>query len=198
MTQYKLRSLTTQQDLARMSDEEHKAWKKRRLEEIREDHELLIADLGISKLDFNMKMAFYNKQGSNVVGIFASEFKRDNGFYFELVDRYLNPLDPNRTVYKIPLNPAFEQEYEMNEKGSFLVPVEELRVVNATSVAISGPSAVSDTPVGQAFNKPSIGKAPATIEDEKITEMSIRDFYAILHNKPVSKRTWLNDLINKA
>ena len=33
------------------------------------------------------------------------------------------------------------------------------------------------------------------MEDALYAEMTIRDFYAIFTNKPVSKRTWLNDLI---
>lgn len=199
MAQYKVRSLTTKEDLARMSDEEHLAWKKRRLNEVREDHEALIKDLGIDFTQFNMKMAFYDKVGRNVVGIFASEFKKD-GFYIELVDRYLNPLDDNRTVFKLPINPVFHEEYEMNEKGSYLLPIEELRIVNSTSVAISGSSAVSDTPVGPTFKPPlsTTMKAPATIEDAPYSEMTIRDFYAITSGKPVSTKNWLNDLIKKS
>jgi hypothetical protein len=138
-------------------------------------------------------MAFYDKQGRNVVGIFASEFKKEKGFYFELITRDLEPLDADRTVYKIPSSSSFEEEYELNEKGSYLVPLEELRVVNATSVAISGSSAVADKP---SFKPPVAAyKAPAPMEDAPYSEMTIRDYYAIQTGKPVSSKTWLNDLI---
>jgi hypothetical protein len=189
----KIRKPTTALEVSKMSDEEHKAWKKRKLDEIREDNMDLINDLGISILDFNMKMVFKDENGNNVVGIFASEFKKD-GFYFELVDRYLNPIDENRTVYKCPKNANFSEEYPLNEKGSFLVPFEELRIVNHTSVAISGPSAVVDKPIG--IKQPTATqKAPAPIEDAPYSEMTIRDYYAITKNVAVSKKPWLNDLI---
>ena len=59
----------------------HEAWKKSKLDAIRTYHQDLITDLGISKMDFNMKMPFYDPQGRMVVGIFASEFKKEKGFF---------------------------------------------------------------------------------------------------------------------
>jgi hypothetical protein len=177
----------------KMTQEEIKELKKNKLESIRDYHQNLIDNLEIPRTDFNMKMAFYDKQGRNVVGIFASEFKKEKGFYFELITRDLEPLDAERTVYKIPSNSSFEEEYELNEKGSYLVPLEELRVVNATSVAISGRSAVADKP---SFKPPVAAyKAPAPMEDAPYSDMTIRDYYAIQTGKPVSSKTWLNDLI---
>lgn len=169
--------------------------KQQRVEGFRQYHAALIRDLDILPGDFNVKMPFYDRQGRNVVGIFASEFKRPKGFYFELINRTLEPLDQERTVYRLPYNESFDQEYEMNEKGSYLVPLEELRTVNPTSVAISGPSAVMTEMIS---SKPiSSYKAPAPIEDAPYGEMTIRDFMAITTGKPVSKRAWLNDLIIK-
>jgi hypothetical protein len=34
------------------------------------------------------------------------------------------------------------------------------------------------------------------LDDMSIKDMSIRDFYAVLHNKPVSQKSWLNKLIS--
>ncbi len=36
-----------------------------------------------------------------------------------------------------------------------------------------------------------------TMEDQNISSMTIRDFYAILSNRPVSSKHWLNTLIQK-
>lgn len=175
-----------------LSQDEQKKYKAEILEEIRDYHQGLIEDLGIARNDFQMKMPFYNKTAQNVVGIFASEFKKEKGFYFELITREFDPADEQRTIYRIPFNSAFEEEYEVNEKGSYLVPLEELRVVNRSSVAISGPSAIVDIPKPT----PTVAyKAPASMEDAPYAEMTIRDFYAIFSNKPVSKRSWLNELI---
>lgn len=38
---------------------------------------------------------------------------------------------------------------------------------------------------------------PDDDKDENISTMTLRDFYAIVQNKPVSNKTWLNNLIKK-
>jgi len=172
------------------------AWKKTKLEAIRNYHQELINDLGIPRSDFNMKMPFYDQQGQMVVGIFASEFRKEKGFFFELINRGLDPADPERKVYRVPPSSSYEEEYELNEKGSYLVPLEELRVVNPDSVAISKSSAVtsSDRVLRTSLSDVAY-KAPAPMEDSPYSEMTIRDYYAIHTNKPVSAKYWLNELI---
>lgn len=168
------------------------AWKKGKLEAIRDYHQELINDLGISRIDFNMKMPFYDQQGRMVVGIFASEFKKEKGFFFELITRSLDPADPERKVYRVPPSTSYDEEYELNEKGSYLIPLDELRVVNQQAVAISKSSAVtsSDKVLSEVAYK-----APAPMEDAPYSEMTIRDYYAIHTGKPVSAKNWLNELI---
>lgn len=169
-------------------------WKKQKLDSIREYHAPLIRALGISPLDFNMKMPFYDRHGRYVVGIFGSEFKKDKGFFFELVTRDLDPLESERKVYRIARNDNHEEEYEMNEKGSFLVPVDELRVINPSSSAPAPqekkPEPVQPAPV---FNSKPAVSLP---EDLPYSEMTIRDYMAIHTGKPVSLKPWLNDLLN--
>ena len=201
-----------------------KEHKRMKLELIRKHHASLITDLGISPLDFNMKMPFYDKHGRFVVGIYPSEFKKDKGFFFEMIDRELNPLEADRKVYRIARNDNFEEEYEMNEYGSFLVPVDELRVINPSSVAVSkdgilsndkvfsvGSSKPSPTPVkqepvfstkNQPINGPKPVMAPAQpkpqmMEDAPYNEMTIRDYIAIHTGKPVSNKAWLNKLLTQ-
>jgi hypothetical protein len=172
------------------------SWKKDKLEAIRNYHQELITDLGIPRTDFNMKMPFYDQKARMVVGIFASEFKKEKGFFFELVTRGLDPVDAQRKVYRVAPSTSFEDEFELNEKGSFLVPIEELRVVNPDSVAISKSSAVTSS---DKVLKPTLQemayKAPAPMEDLPYSDMTIRDYYAIHAGKPVSAKNWLNDLI---
>ena len=188
-----------------------KDWKKQKLDDIREYHKDLIRDLGISTQDFNMKMPFYDKHGRYVVGVFGSEFKKDKGFFFELVTRDLDPLYSDRKVYRIVRNDNHEEEFEMTEKGSFLVPVDELRLVNAQSVAISKGGAVFSN--DKIFEKQSLQELvqqtpaevkPITISQREITntdapyaEMTIRDYIAIHTGKPVSLKPWINDLLQK-
>lgn len=168
-----------------------KEWKKLKLDQIRDYHAPLIRALGISPLDFNMKMPFYDKHGRYVVGIFGSEFKKDKGFFFELVTRDLDPLESERKVYKIGRNDNHEEEYEMNEKGSFLVPVDELRVVNPSSSAPVEKKPEQPQPAPVFSSKPADPVEP----DLPYSEMTIRDYMAIHTGRPVSLKPWLNDLL---
>lgn len=185
-----------------MSDDERAKYKAMKLKDIRDFNSDIISDLAISPFDFNMKTQFYDEQARLVVGIFPSEFKKTKGFFFELIDSDLNPADPERKVYRIPFNGAFEEEYELNAKGSYLVPLEELKVVHRSSVAISKMSAFTGTDdsvfkVTQKAQEAAahIPKAPALMEDAPYSDMTIRDYYAIHTNRPVSAKGWLNDLI---
>jgi hypothetical protein len=185
-----------------MSDEERARYKAQKTKEIRDYNTSLIADLGISPYDFNMKTQFRDEQGRLVVGIFSSEFKKLKGFFFELIDSDLNPVDPQRKVYRVPYTPSFEEEYELNAKGSYLVPLEELKVVHPSSIAISKMSAFTGTEesvfkVTQKAQEAvaSVPKAPSPMEDAPYSDMTIRDYYAIHTGKPVSAKVWLNDLI---
>ena len=185
-----------------MSDDDRAKYKADKLKEVRDFNSELIADLEISAYDFNMKTQFYDEQARLVVGIFPSEFKKTKGFFFELIDSDLIPVDPERKVYRVPFNSAFEEEYELNAKGSYLVPIEELKVVHRSSVAISKMSAFTgtDDSVFKVTQKAqesagSIPKAPALMEDAPYSDMTIRDYYAVHTNRPVSAKGWLNDLI---
>jgi hypothetical protein len=184
-----------------MSDDKRAKYKAQKLKEIRDYNSELMVDLGITAFDFNMKTQFYDEQARLVVGIFPSEFKKTKGFFFELIDSDLNPADPDRKVYRVPFNSAFEEEYELNSKGSYLVPIDELKVVHRSSVAISKMSAFTGTdstfkPTQKAQEAAAnIPKAPGLMEDAPYSDMTIRDYYAIHTNKPVSAKGWLNELI---
>lgn len=166
-----------------------KEWKKQKLDQIREYHAPLIRALGISPLDFNMKMPFYDRHGRYVVGIFGSEFKKDKGFFFELITKDLDPLESERKVYKITRNDNHEEEYEMNERGSFLVPVDELRCISTPSVAPVEKTVIAPEPKFV---------AKQTESDAPYSEMTIRDYIAIRTGKPLSLKPWLNELIQSS
>jgi hypothetical protein len=190
-----------------MSAEEKTAYKAQKTKEIRDHNAGVIADLGISPYDFNMKTPFIDKNKRLVVGIFSSEFRKSKGFFFELIDSDLNPTDPERKIYRVPFNEFYEEEYELNAKGSYLVPLEELKFAHPQSIAISKlnafTSAVKQAEGSTTENvfqltqkaQASVQRAPAPMEDAPYSEMTIRDFYAIHTGKPVSIKGWLNDLI---
>lgn len=182
------------------TESDSSAIKNQNLESLRDHHQSLLDNLGADRKQLQGKSVFYDSKRNQVIGVYKREFLQslNGGMYFELTDNMNNPLDPQRTVYKCPANPEFETEYEPSPrwKESYLVPIDELRVVNPTSVAISGSSAVLDliNPQKEKVVKPIAKKEEP--QDAPFTEMTVRDLYAVLHNKPVSKKEWLNNLIN--
>lgn len=175
-----------------------KEWKKAKLDAIRSYHKDLIGDLGVSPLDFNMKKAFYTRDGKEVVGIFGSEFRKEKGFFFELISSDLDPIDPERKVYRVPPNASFEDEYELNPKNSYNVPLEELRVVNKYAAAISKSASILPTEKKDVEPVVKTEKVSVPLQDAFYSEMTIRDYMAIHTSKPVSLKGWLNDLIKSS
>lgn len=222
MTQFGVNTQQPQTDVDKYGNS--KEMKKIKLNEMRQYHAELLSDLGVSPLDFETKMPFFDGNGRYVIGVFPSEFKKEKGFFLELIDKNLNPLYPDRKVFRIAKNENFEEEYDMNQYGLYLVPVDELRVINPSSVAVSkdgilsndkvfssGSSKQSSTPAkqetlfstkSQPINgpKPVIAAAeskPQMPEDAPYNEMTIRDYIAIHTGKPVSNKAWLNKLLTQ-
>jgi len=188
-----------------MDDDEKRLYRQKKLKEMHDYNESLIKDLGISKTDFNMKKAF-TRNGVIVVGIFENEFKKSKGFYFELINSDIEPDDPARTVYRLSPTEFYADEFEMDEYGKFLVPVEQLRIVNRQSAAISKASAstssdrvLKDEPTLKTTIpvKPPLpfAESQLKVDDAPFSEMTIRDYLAIHTGKPVSTKSWLNELI---
>ena len=74
--------------------------------------------------------------------------------------------------------------------------MEELRIVNASSVAISKISAVTAIDnFKKAPSQPVTSNTPQMYEDAPYSEMTIRDYMAIQTGKPVSNKAWLNELV---
>ena len=183
--------------LKTMSKEEAAIYKAAKLKQIRDYHADFISDLQLSTGDFNMKSVYRDHQGRLVVALFDSEFKRPKGFFFEIIDSDLNPVDPERTIYRVPPSNSYEEEYELSNKGLYQIPLDEIRVVNKQSVAISKSSAI--TPDEDIF-MPTVKhqqkeEKVVVVEDAPYSDMTIRDYYAIHTGKPVSGKTWLNELI---
>jgi hypothetical protein len=147
-------------------------------EELRKYHEEFLPKDAI----FVPKMA-YRPTGKNelFISFFPSELKKGVDLYVEFTSREFVPEDPNRKLYKWKFNPHYEQEYEKTSQDTdfrYLVPVQELTVINTVSkVAIE-------------FELPD----PDT--DLPIDQLTIRDLTAILLKKPVSRKKWLNEIIN--
>jgi hypothetical protein len=182
--------------------------KEEKLEAIRSYHAPLIKDLGIDKKNFQMKSPKV-VNGVRCVQLYDSEFLKKDGFYFELIHGGLEPIDPNRTVYRIQYNPNFREEYdefkivkydEVKKEEKILivynVPLEEAIIVDPYSAAISkGSSIVIDDKEKSLKEYGNFKNNPVSLEDQPFSEMTIRDYMAIHTGKPVSLKGWLNALI---
>jgi hypothetical protein len=205
-------------------------WRNKKQAEARIHHRDLIEDLGIPFDDFTVKTEFTDPNGRTVVGIYPSEFKKQKGIFFELIKRGSETFPDERTVYRVPASKYYEEEYEMNPNGSYYVPLDDLRIVNPYSAALTKADSIDNVEDVYAENKKEksdkklvfcskevvdedkkvkevekenfiIPPPPPPvyvpiIDDAPYSEMTIRDFYAIHTNKPVSNKQWLNDLIN--
>lgn len=165
-----------------MFSQEYKADK---LKKIRDYHKNLINDLGISEIDFNMKMPF-QKNGVKVIGVFPSEFRKEKGTFIELIDRNLDPIDPERKVYRIAHSTSYDEEYEINERGSYIVPVEELKIINQHSASL-----MKD----RVLNIPSVNEALYKNVDMPLSALTLKDIIAIIHKVPISDKAFINELI---
>ncbi len=182
--------------------ENTKEYRKSKIEELREYHKDLIKDLGIDPKHLDGKGLYMTNGDTKNVLLFDNEFLRKNGFYFELINGAIEPIDAERKVYRVPYNPNFKEEYEEVVKGMYVfyrVPLEELKIVDPYAVAISKSSAVV-IDEKEKISKNSFGKTQnfsLPLEDCPYSEMTVRDYMAIHTGKPVSLKDWLNELVIK-
>ena len=162
-----------------------KTQKDAKISKYRADHKELLDFNNAKDTDFNVKTVFTNK-GQKIVGLFANECTKPNGFYFEFVDSELDTTDPERTVYVIKERANYENVYKLLAWGQYAVPIEELEV------------APKPTKFKQVLNYDAekLNVENVKKDDDHFSKMTIRDFAAIIWQEPVSDRNWLNDLVN--
>lgn len=162
------------------------AMKKEKINSHREYHSVVLNELNVPDNDFNVKLVFYN-EGRKVVGIFPNEFTKSNGFYFEFVDKMLDPTDPERKLWKLTPRENYEDLYNILSSGAYAVPIDDLEEVVIKRKA--------NMPINLDFSEEEF--KDETKDDEHHSKMTIRDLAAILWQKPVSRKRWLNDLVNE-
>lgn len=174
--------------------------------ELLKTHEAAIVKTHDAEVEqFFIKVPFnYNKTA--VIAMFPQEIKRD--FYVEFVNKEGTP-SKERQLYKWNYNSHLE-EYELlkDDKTAdrYLIPTSELKKVSSF-VEEDSLIDVDDEDLEFSFGAEEIPikgtvqtnlftstKAEET-EDILFSQATIRDVYAILHNKPVSKKEWINNLI---
>jgi hypothetical protein len=168
--------------------------KREKLRKLREFHQETFNELDTPNALFIPKMAYrpYGKTDLHI-GFFASEISKGEDVYVEFCSKENVPEDPLRRLYKWRFNPHFEEEYEKTEPNGitgnvrYLVPVDELTVVKAAEEV--KPTAIRTKDI-------SFDDFSDADTDLPIDQLTIRDLAAILLQRPVSNKKWLNQLIS--
>jgi hypothetical protein len=147
----------------------------------------------------------YIPRGKNehYVSFFPSELTRKEDIYTEFVSYDLTPEDPDRTLYKLRANPFFDEEYEKTEDANFryLVPVKELEkiVIGDPEFTENSEFAELDSIVSlkpKAQESENLSSDPTT--EIKLSDITLKDFAAVMLKVPCSDKEWLNNLIKNS
>jgi hypothetical protein len=175
--------------------------RREKTEELLTEHQWKFLHLHVENPLFIPKSAYIPRgKTEHYVSFFPSELIRQQDIYLEFVSYDLIPEDSSRTLYKLRANPYYDEEYEKTEGDSFryLVPVKELEkieIINPESeTEFIGLDDLITKPVAE--TKISEIKTSDIDNDYKLSDITVRDFAAIMLKKPISSKEWLNKLIN--
>jgi hypothetical protein len=152
--------------------------------ELRKYHQSTFDALGNPDAIYIPKMAHFVTDLEGIhMGFFESELGHEQDVYTEKVSKFMEPEDPDRTLYKLRNNPHFKDEYPPSEPMPnghvrYFVPVVELEAVDVNNLVETSDYSLVDPD-----------------EDPPLTDMTIRDMAALMLRAPVSRRPWLNQLI---
>lgn len=180
--------------------------KKENLKQLRLFHKETLAEEGVSETLLIGKMAYHPTGKSELyVGFFLGEINKGHDVYIEFTDRDNVPEYLDRTLYLWKFNPYYATEYERTDEvisgnTRFLVPVSEFRIIKKYVQALPPKTAKviekEEPPVKPQYN---IIKEdfdlPDMENDPLLSELTIKDLAALMLQKPVSNKQWLNDLI---
>ena len=166
----------------------------------------LIVDYAINDLEKNYGITVNASQIApkahrdfpNHVLFFTDEFK-GNMYYVMYKKDYKTFCDEQGNVVEKPMYYRLNKEkvsgfnYEKvpsTTDKSWAVPIEHLEKL------VPQISEITDKEDEEAYQL-SLDLEIEDDKDENISTMTLRDFYAIVQNKPVSNKSWLNNLIKK-
>lgn len=167
--------------------------KKARMQNLVEYHRKTFEALGVDDPFFVPTMAYkpYTKTELHV-SLFPSQLKKGQDIYTEFVNKEFEPETEERTLYKWTYNKYWEEEYDSVELENssdrrYLVPVSELEAVAVTTANKTDESSIISFDTFDEIMDPD--------EDCPLERITLRDLAAIMLNKPVSRKKWLNQII---
>lgn len=168
--------------------------RKEKTEELVKYHQKVFDALGINSPLYIPKCAYrpYGKDDL-YMGFFKSELSKGEDIYTEYVSIALESEDPTRTLYKWSYNSFYDEEYETTDANAnghvrYLIPVSELIKIKPETK-----TETKSTETQGLF--PDFDDLMDSDLDAPLSSLTVRDLAAILLQKPVSNKKWLNDLI---
>jgi hypothetical protein len=174
---------------------------------LREFHQPTFEKMGLVNPTLYGKLVYHHKS-ELYTSFFHSEISRGNDIFIEATNRDFVPEKEDRALYMWKFNPHFDEEYEKTveidaTKIRYLIPLSELIVIKRYTQEDKTPlkkeEVIIETDAEKEIieNKDFDFSGPVTLTDKEapITEMTIRDFAAIILKKPVSRKEWLNEII---
>lgn len=166
--------------------------KKTRMQNLVDYHQKTFEALGVDDPFFVATMAYkpYTKTELHV-SLFPSQLKKGQDIYTEFVNKEFEPETEERTLYKWKYNKYWEEEYDSVELENssdrrYLVPVSELIAVVVPTNTPDGSTIISFDTFDEIMDPD---------EDCSLDRITLRDLAAIMLNKPVSRKKWLNQII---
>jgi hypothetical protein len=148
-----------------------------------------LMQIGITDPVFTPKMVYQYKE-RQVITLFPSECEAGKDIYLEFVNRAYESEDPTHTLYKLPHNPHYKQEYETRTISTglgYVVPTSALEIVVLPMN--------DDEESGEVYD---FGLIEDPESDGPAKQMSLRDYAAIHLRVPCSKKAWLNEAVTKS
>ena len=183
--------------------------KKKHIKEITTEYlpfwQNLFNHMGISSPRFGSKLCYMGKEFGEerveCVRFWASELSSNQDFYIEMFDWDQEHYDrKNRKLYRLVNNANWklntlkyvEVETSVEGRNTYAVRLSDLELVNSTPVT----SAYADviTIVEESEDDLFAGMYSEK-EDSHFSAMTMRDYYCVKQNVPMSNKEWLNDLI---
>ena len=150
---------------------------------MRDFHEAKMSECSNGKHFFYPKIP-YMAGNVPVIGLYRSELeKTKEEVFIELINREYEPREEKRTLYRYKYNPQFKEKFSLAPGGysdRYNVPINALEVVCRTHVEL-----------------PNDLLSEENVEDCNMTQMTCRDWASLLLKKPISTKSWLNELIVK-
>lgn len=171
---------------------------KEKIEDLKSLHKSTFDKLGLEEPLFIPRICYRPiGEKDQVVSFFEQDFAKGKDIYTHFVSKGYESEDPQNRLWKWNYNPFYATEYKRSEPHPetgnirFIVPADELTLIDAAYVKSKEIPVVAKIPFDIEAD------LPDPDQDLPIDQLTIRDLAAILLKTPVSRKTWLNEIIQQ-